>query len=145
MADKEALKGQLFDMFRNMEEEGLVDVHFRLVYSLKEVNGPNFYVELLETFLSDSQTTIREMTQILEQPTMNYYELNELCMKIKGGSACLGACRMAHACGALRQAINEQSKQRCIASVEAIKTEFLRVREKLENITQLERIIISLD
>ncbi|KAK3228503.1 hypothetical protein Dsin_000384 [Dipteronia sinensis] len=145
MADKEALVEQLFDIIHSMEEEGLVDFRFRMIYSLKEVSEPYYFAELLSTFCSDSRITIRDMTtQVLEQ-SINYYELEELCLKIKGGSSCLGVCRMADACGALGEAVDERSKQRCIGAVEAIKTEYLRVQDKLNNIVLLERRIVSHD
>lgn len=42
-----------------------MDSRFRMVYSLKEANGPFFFAELIPTFCSDAQTTIREMTLAL--------------------------------------------------------------------------------
>ncbi|KAK2634267.1 hypothetical protein Ddye_029059 [Dipteronia dyeriana] len=137
MADKEALIEQLFDIISSMEEEGLLDFHFRVNYSLnKEASDPYHFAELLSNFCSDAQITIRDMTsQVLEQ-SVNYQELEELSLKIKGGSLCLGVCLMADACGALCEAVDERSKEKCVGAVEAIKTEYLRVQDKINNIAQ---------
>ncbi|KAH7547768.1 hypothetical protein ACOSP7_033006 [Xanthoceras sorbifolium] len=143
MAEKQALSQQLIEIIRSMEADGVMDHRFRQVYTLKEVNGPFFFADLVSTFCSDSQITIRDMSLVLENPIVNYYDLEELCMKIKGGSSCIGACQMAHACGALRQAVNEKSKERCAAAVEAIKIEYLRLEGRMSNVVQLERRIDS--
>ncbi|KAK2634227.1 hypothetical protein Ddye_029019 [Dipteronia dyeriana] len=138
MANKEVTIEQLFDTIRTMEEEGLLDFHFRVNYSLnKEASDPYHFAELLSNFCSDSQITIRDMiSQVLEQ-SVNYQELEELCLKIKGGSSCLGVCRMADACGALGEAVDERSKEKCVEAVEAIKTEYLRVQDKINNIVRV--------
>ncbi|KAJ4720623.1 putative Histidine-containing phosphotransfer protein [Melia azedarach] len=138
-----ALNQQLVDVMRVMEEEGLVDSRFRMVYSLKEANGPFFIAELIPTFCNDAQTTIRQMTQTLELPVMNFHEMEELCMKIKGGTSCIGAHQMALACGDLRQAIDDKSKERCIVAVDALRHEYLKLQTKMDVLLQLERRIIS--
>ncbi|KAK9190285.1 hypothetical protein WN943_018889 [Citrus x changshan-huyou] len=137
MADKVALNRQLLDTITSMEVEGLVDSRFRMVYSLKEANGPFFFAELIPTFCSDAQTTIREMTLALEQPVVNYHEMEELCMKIKGGTSCIGAHQIALACGDLRHAIDDRSKERCTVAVDAIRHEFLKLHSKMDIVLQL--------
>ncbi|XP_024042237.1 uncharacterized protein LOC102613240 isoform X2 [Citrus sinensis] len=120
MADKVALNRQLLDTITSMEVEGLVDSRFRMVYSLKEANGPFFFAELIPTFCSDAQTTIREMTL-----------------------AFIGAHQIALACGDLRHAIDDRSKERCTVAVDAIRHEFLKLHSKMDIVLQLERMIIS--
>ncbi|XVE68632.1 hypothetical protein DITRI_Ditri09bG0084400 [Diplodiscus trichospermus] len=110
---REALNMQILDIIRSMEEEGLVDHRFALVHSMKETNGPFFLAALLPTFCRDSTATLTELTVALGQPVLNYHNLVELCIKIKGSASCIGACRMALACGELWQAAeNRSSKER---------------------------------
>jgi hypothetical protein len=42
--------------------QGIVDHHFKDCYNLKEANGPFLFIELLPTYISDSETTLEEMT-----------------------------------------------------------------------------------
>ncbi|KAJ0102724.1 hypothetical protein Patl1_05922 [Pistacia atlantica] len=113
MADeKEVLNQQLLGIISSMEEQDLVNPRFRMVHSLKESNGPFFFAELIPTFCSDSRTTIREMIQILEKPVVDFHLLEELCMKIKGASACIGAQQISLASGDLFRAVIDKCKER---------------------------------
>ncbi|KAB2031415.1 hypothetical protein E1A91_D05G310700v1 [Gossypium mustelinum] len=111
---------------------------------LKESSGPFFFASLLPTFCHDSTATLRDLTVALGQPLLNYHDLGELCFKIKGGAACLGVCRMAHACGQLHQAVqNRATKESLITALNAAKQEFSIMQEKLETLVQLETKIVS--
>ncbi|KAK9282842.1 hypothetical protein L1049_011065 [Liquidambar formosana] len=145
MATTDALNHQLQDLIRAMENEGLLDKNFGIVHSLKEANSPFFLVELIPMFCTDVQTDIRKLTQTLDQPSVDYHDLEEYCIKIKGGSSCIGARRMALACVDLRRAIDNKSKEGCFLALNGIKHEFYNLRGKLDTILQLERRIISHD
>lgn len=45
--------------------QGLVDSYFQICYSLKEDNGPYFFLELIPSFLSDARTVMRDMAEAL--------------------------------------------------------------------------------
>ncbi|CAK7325294.1 unnamed protein product [Dovyalis caffra] len=100
----EALTDKLYDFIQSMEDEGIVDYHFKDCYSMKEANGPFLFIEILPTYISDSETTLAQMTNLLDEPIVNYNQLEQLCIKLQGGTACIGACRMAASCGLLRHA-----------------------------------------
>ncbi|XWS75280.1 hypothetical protein CRYUN_Cryun01aG0072800 [Craigia yunnanensis] len=142
---REAFNRQLLDIIHSMEEEqGLVDHRFAMAHSMKETNGPFFFAALLPTFCRDSTATLRELTVALGQPVLNYHELDELCIKIKGSASCIGACRMALACCELRRAVeNRSSKESCVTALNAMKQEFLLLQEKMDTLVQLERRIVS--
>ncbi|XVF82796.1 hypothetical protein PTKIN_Ptkin16aG0078500 [Pterospermum kingtungense] len=113
----EVFNRQVHDIIRSMEEEGMVDHLFSRIYNMKESNGPLFFASLLPTFCCDSMVTLRELTIALDQPVLNYHQLDQLCIKIKGSAASIGACRMALACSELRRVIEtETSKERCETS-----------------------------
>ncbi|TYI29443.1 hypothetical protein ES332_A05G316800v1 [Gossypium tomentosum] len=143
-SSREAMNKQLLDFIHSMEQEGLVDYRFAKVHMLKESSGPFFFASLLPTFCRDSTATLRDLTVALGQPLLNYHDLGELCFKIRGGAACLGVCRMAHACGQLHQAVqNRATKERLITALNAAKQEFSIMQEKLETLAQLETKIVS--
>jgi histidine-containing phosphotransfer protein len=89
LAALEALTEKLYDFIQSMEDDvcffvflvhfyvflivimfinyllclqGIVDHHFKDCYNLKEANGPFLFIELLPTYISDSETTLEEMT-----------------------------------------------------------------------------------
>ncbi|XP_044462604.1 uncharacterized protein LOC123193611 isoform X2 [Mangifera indica] len=122
---------------------GLVNPRFRMIRTLKESNGPFFFAELIPTFCSDTRTTIRELIRILEKPVVDFHILEELCMKIKGASSCIGAHQIALASGDLFRAVTDKCKERCVVAVDAIKHEFMRLNERLDAVLQLEQKILS--
>ncbi|KAF9674977.1 hypothetical protein SADUNF_Sadunf10G0183800 [Salix dunnii] len=88
LAVLEALTEQLYDFIQSMEDDGIVDYHFKDCYSMKEANGPFLFIELLPTYISDSETTLEEMTTELDQPLVDFKHLEQLCIKLKGGTSC---------------------------------------------------------
>ncbi|XP_058008049.1 histidine-containing phosphotransfer protein 2-like [Hevea brasiliensis] len=137
MATRASLNEQLLEIINYMEQEGIVDHHFKLARSLKEEISPFFFAELIPTYCSDARITIKELTDTLEQLEVDYYQLDELCLKLKGGTSCLGACRMARACAEFRRAIDEKSKDGCVTALSMIKQEFLILQDNLDNILEV--------
>ncbi|PON46406.1 Histidine phosphotransferase [Parasponia andersonii] len=143
MALREVLRQQLSELISSMEQEGFVDFHFNIAHTVKKVDGPLAFIELVTTFRSDSQSTLRTLTQALDQPIINFNEMEQHCLKIKGSTSCLGIYRMALASGDLRQAICNSSKEECFLALNRMKHEFLILQEKFDLICQLERRIYS--
>ncbi|KAJ6311392.1 hypothetical protein OIU77_013207 [Salix suchowensis] len=108
----EALTEQLYDFIQSMEDDGIVDYHFKDRYNMKEANGPFLFIELIPTYISDSESTLEEMTTELDQPLVNFKHLEQLCTRLKGGTACIGACRVATSCGELRRAAIAKNKDK---------------------------------
>ncbi|KAG8651035.1 hypothetical protein MANES_07G089000v8, partial [Manihot esculenta] len=143
MATQASLDQQLLEIINYMEQEGIVDHHFKIVRSLKEATSPFFFAELIPTYCSDARLIIKELTNSLGQNNIDYNQLDNLCLKLKGGTSCLGACRMANACAEFRHAIDEKSKDGCVTMLNTIKEEFLVLQDNLDNILELEKRIIS--
>ncbi|KAL9388411.1 hypothetical protein Peur_017016 [Populus x canadensis] len=122
LAALEALTEKLYDFIQSMEDDGLVDHHFKDCYNLKEANGPFLFIELLPTYISDSETTLEEMT-----------------------TEFLGACRVATSCGEFRQAAIARNKDDCLLGLEVIKGDFFILHNKLEAFLELERRIVTND
>ncbi|XP_019263055.1 PREDICTED: histidine-containing phosphotransfer protein 2-like [Nicotiana attenuata] len=141
--DKGALVQQVLDRIQSLEDEGLVDSYFQICYSLKEDNGPYFFLELIPSFLSDARTVMRDMAEALESPVVDFDVLIEHCIKLKGSSACLGACKITNVCSDFSKAVNKKSKDECLRLLRNINREYRDLQSKLESIMQLEKEIVS--
>ncbi|XP_057981392.1 histidine-containing phosphotransfer protein 2-like isoform X2 [Malania oleifera] len=138
-----ALNRQLLDMVHDMQNEGLLDQQFGLIHSLRETTSPFFIAELIPIFCTDVQAVLRDMTRALDQPVLDYHDLEEYCIKLKGSTSCIGAHRMALACVDLRQAIDNKSKEGCLLALNGLRHEFHNLRGRLDKIVQLEKKIVS--
>ncbi|KAK4359768.1 hypothetical protein RND71_021997 [Anisodus tanguticus] len=141
--DKSALKQQQFDRIKSLEDEGLVDCYFRLSYSMKEDHGPSFFLDLVLNFLHDARTVMQHMATALESPVVNFDVLNGHCIKLKGGSSCIGACKIAKECYVFIRAIDNKSKDGCLQALRNIKREYHDLQSKLESVIQLEKEIVT--
>ncbi|KAK8647353.1 hypothetical protein V6N13_121095 [Hibiscus sabdariffa] len=179
-SSREDLENQLLDIVRSMEQEGMIDFHFRIVRGMKETNGPFFFASLLPTFCRDSTETLRELTAALYvvflrfygcncavgiffdllltvvdlwcilscrgQTVLNYHDLVELSIKIRGSASCIGACRMADACNEVQRAAERgEDKESLLTALNAAKQVFSALQEKMGTLLQLEKRIISHD
>ncbi|KAM7526796.1 hypothetical protein LguiA_016698 [Lonicera macranthoides] len=140
--DVEALSRKLLARIQSLEQQGFIDNHFRICHSLKEDSGLYFFVDLVPIFFSDVRTVLNDMTITLNEPVVDYDNLDEYCIKIQGSAACIGACRMRKACSNLRQAIDDKSKDRCLSRLNEIKEEFHTLQIQLDPVLELEHGIV---
>ncbi|KAK8552709.1 hypothetical protein V6N12_041288 [Hibiscus sabdariffa] len=137
-SSREDLENQLLDIVRSMEQEGMIDFHFRIVRGMKETNGPFFFASLLPTFCRDSTETLRELTAALGQTVLNYHDLVELSIKIRGSASCIGACRMADACNEVQRAAERgEDKESLLTALNAAKQVFSALQEKMGTLLQI--------
>ncbi|XP_060184801.1 pseudo histidine-containing phosphotransfer protein 6-like [Lycium barbarum] len=141
--DKSALIQQQRDRIKSLLDEGLVDCYFRQSYSLKEDVRPSFFLDLVPSFLCDARNVMREMATVLESPVVDFDVLNEHCIKLKGGSSCIGACKVVNVCYDFIRAIDKKSKDECLQAFRNFTREYHDLQSKLEGIMQLEREILS--
>ncbi|KAJ6767676.1 hypothetical protein OIU74_021527 [Salix koriyanagi] len=52
-----------------------------------ETNGPFLLTEILPASISDSVTTLEEMTDVLDQPVVDYNLLGQPRIKLEGGTS----------------------------------------------------------
>ncbi|RVW88074.1 Histidine-containing phosphotransfer protein 2 [Vitis vinifera] len=133
--------------------QGMLDKQFGLVHSLKESNSPFFLAEIIPMFCQNVQTILRDLTQtlyfsifilmsrqiVLYKEPVNYYDLEEYCIKLKGCTSSIGARRMALACVTLRQASENKNKDGCILALNGIKHEYYNLQSSLDSIVQVMR------
>ncbi|KAL3838215.1 hypothetical protein ACJIZ3_022806 [Penstemon smallii] len=108
--DTETLNQMLLHRIGEIELQGLVDSNFRLCHSLKEHSGLFFFLELIPVFRNDVFMVLNEMLKAIEQPTVDFVAMYSHCIKLKGSSACFGACRISEASSRLCKAIDDMSK-----------------------------------
>ncbi|XP_057981393.1 histidine-containing phosphotransfer protein 1-like isoform X3 [Malania oleifera] len=130
-----ALNRQLLDMVHDMQNEGfvvarnlrtcmtawkgLLDQQFGLIHSLRETTSPFFIAELIPIFCTDVQAVLRDMTRALDQPVLDYHDLEEYCIKLKGSTSW------------------------CLLALNGLRHEFHNLRGRLDKIVQLEKKIVS--
>ncbi|GMN52701.1 hypothetical protein TIFTF001_021851 [Ficus carica] len=124
--------------------QGFLSYHFRMAQAVKKFDGSFAFLELIANFRVDCQSTFRILTQELDQPVISFQYMELQCLKLKGASSSLGIPRMALACGDLRQAICNNSKDECVLALNRVKHEFEGMQDKLDLICQLERRVVNL-
>ncbi|XP_057804150.1 histidine-containing phosphotransfer protein 1-like isoform X2 [Salvia miltiorrhiza] len=85
--DTEALDRMLLDSIHELEQQKLVDHHFRQCHSLKEDNGLSFFLDLILIFLNDAEATMSEMAEIMYQEVVDFNKIYSYYIKLKGSSA----------------------------------------------------------
>ncbi|XP_019194240.1 PREDICTED: histidine-containing phosphotransfer protein 2-like [Ipomoea nil] len=141
--DLALLQQHLIANIEALQREGYVDHYMKMCYGLKETSGITFFLELIVTFLTDAATVIDDMTATVEHPILDYDKMQELAIKLKGSSACIGACRISAGCTQLLQEIRRRSRRDCKLVVEMMIIERSTLEIKLETIMQLEREIVD--
>ncbi|CAA2989362.1 histidine-containing phosphotransfer protein 2-like isoform X3 [Olea europaea var. sylvestris] len=141
--DTKSLNQLLINSIGELQQQGLVDDYFRHCHSLKEENGPFFFVELIPVFLADARKVVNEMAKAIDQSLVDYNQMYVHCIKLKGSAACIGACRLRNACTYMSQAIDDKSRDRCCLALNDIKQEYKYLQNPLESIVKLEQEIVS--
>ncbi|KAL2525960.1 Histidine-containing phosphotransfer protein 1 [Abeliophyllum distichum] len=141
--DTKSLNQLLLNRIGELQQQGLVDDYFRQCHSLKEDNGPLFFVELIPVFLADVRKVVKEMVKAIDQPLVDFNQMYVHCIKLKGSAACIGACRLRNACTYLRQAIDDKSRDRCHLALNDIKQEYKNLQNPLDSIVKLEQEIVT--
>ncbi|KAM7263694.1 hypothetical protein ACFE04_001377 [Oxalis oulophora] len=139
---KEACDDEVNALICSMKQEGIVDDHLQIVRGLNEHNGPSFFMELLAGFCFDSQKNLSDLASNLDQEMTDFHLVKQLAIKMNGGTACIGGCRMAQACTKLTEAANKESKEECVAFFNKIKDEFSVLEKNMGAILELEKKII---
>ncbi|CAL8999889.1 unnamed protein product [Prunus brigantina] len=134
------LEQQLKSFILSLREQGILDHRFNQMKEL-ENETPGLVMEVITLVLRDGDAGIEELTRNLRERDINYPKVADLAHKLKGIGSSVGGCRVSAACVELRQASNAKNKQRCLADFDAVKREYLVLRESLNHILQMERTI----
>ncbi|KAI4339281.1 hypothetical protein MLD38_024242 [Melastoma candidum] len=140
-----AMQRELYAGISFMEQEGIVDERFIMAYQLKERSGPRYFVETIPLFCTNTEASIALMTDLMQLPILDYYSLDQHCIKIRGSSSCLGIHKLAVASKDLRDACKAANRPQCAYVFENLKREYYNFKEKVTPILKLECRIIALE
>ncbi|XP_021761325.1 histidine-containing phosphotransfer protein 5-like isoform X2 [Chenopodium quinoa] len=141
---KEALTRSMNTIITELEQEGLIDNLMNMCYGLKDVNGPYYFANLLQTLIEDTQNAILELGRLLEQAPINFQDMDQIAIKLRGSTSCVGICALAQKWLKFREGTQIFSKERCLLSLNEIRYEFVRIHSRLDAIIQLEREFVRL-
>uniref|UniRef100_A0A7N0ZRS5 Histidine-containing phosphotransfer protein n=1 Tax=Kalanchoe fedtschenkoi TaxID=63787 RepID=A0A7N0ZRS5_KALFE len=134
MGSYEELDRELRLLVKVMQEQGVLDEQFGIVQAIREINDPLFVVDLIPMFCKDAEAGILDMTKLLNQSVVNYHDLKEFCIKLKGSASMIGAPLLMNACTDLCGAIDHMSKERCMTTLTRIKHEYNFLKGNLKGI-----------
>ncbi|KAL9686458.1 hypothetical protein QQ045_023918 [Rhodiola kirilowii] len=134
----EALNQELQSLIKVMQDQGLLDEQFGILQALKETNNPLFVIDIIPKFCKDAEAVILDMTKLINESDVKYCDLDEICIKLKGSAAMIGAPLLMSACSDLRGAIDQKSKARCMTALTRIKHEFNFLKGNLKSVLRLE-------
>ncbi|XP_050208279.1 uncharacterized protein LOC126657597 isoform X2 [Mercurialis annua] len=121
------------------ETLGIVNDQFCFIQTLKTVEEPDRVVQLINTYCTDVEAILLELTRYMELPEVNFLNLEALAHQIEEKSLSIGAEHMRLACAGLIQACHDMQKRNWM------KSEFSRTRSKLHVFVQTERKVLRLE
>ncbi|KAL6839130.1 hypothetical protein ACP4OV_031021 [Aristida adscensionis] len=136
---------QLHALMRNMYATGLLDEQFKKMQMLQDAMEPDFVVETVTLFCDDGVQIMGQLAELLEKPTVNFYELDMLIHKLKGSSTGCGSPKIEeHLHSVTRVLPANEYRRECKKKLESVKIEFYEVREWFQIMLQLLRQIKGL-
>lgn len=136
-----AAKAQLDSLVNSMMQEGMLDDQFQQLQMLQDASNPGFVVEVITLFCEDEERMLNELTQLLEQPAVDFRKIDSHVHQMKGSSASIGANRIKLACVEFRRFCEENNKEGCQHALQLIKNEYYLLHRKFEAIMELEKRI----
>ncbi|XP_068317373.1 histidine-containing phosphotransfer protein 1-like isoform X2 [Pyrus communis] len=114
------LQKQLVDYTASLFDEAFLDEQFNQLQQLQDENNPDFVVEVVSLFFQDTERLVNELAKAL-----------------------IGAQRVQRACISFRNFCDEQNVEWCIKCLQQVKHEYLLVKNKLENLFELQRQVVA--
>ncbi|KAB2630112.1 histidine-containing phosphotransfer protein 1-like [Pyrus ussuriensis x Pyrus communis] len=137
------LQKQLVDYSASLFEEAFLDEQFNQLQQLQDENNPDFVVEVVSLFFQDAERLVNELAKALDQQCVNYKFVDKSVHQLKGSSSSIGAQRVQRACIAFRNFSEEQNVEGCVKCLQQVKHEYLLVKNKLENLFELQRQVVA--
>ncbi|KAH0745484.1 hypothetical protein KY285_007141 [Solanum tuberosum] len=130
-------------LIQSLEDEGMVNSEFRNVYLLKK-ETPSFFRNLVCDFFHDARTVIYNLTTTLESSSVvNFDFLKNHCFKLKGSSACIGACTLVNGCSIFIEAVENKSKNECLEAIRNMNQAYHELDTKLKSLMKVEKEIVA--
>ncbi|KAG5114595.1 hypothetical protein JHK82_037864 [Glycine max] len=139
------LKGLLQGYMKSLFDEGVVNDQFNMIVALKRIGEPDRVVQLIETYFSNVEMILFELSRHVDNPKVSFCKLASLAREIEDKSTSIGAEQMKLACSDVIKACNEKHQENFSRSMSWLKIEFSKTKNKLEAFVQMERRIIRLE
>ncbi|CAA2991516.1 histidine-containing phosphotransfer protein 1-like [Olea europaea var. sylvestris] len=123
--------------------EGFLDSQFTQLYQLQDESNPKFVVEVVSLFFDDSERLINDLSRALDEPNVDFKKIDAHVHQLKGSSSSIGAQRVKNSCISFRNSCEGQNTEGCLRCLQQVKQEYLLIKNKLEDLFQLEKQIVA--
>ncbi|KAL6989610.1 peroxiredoxin type-2 [Sarracenia purpurea var. burkii] len=103
------LQRRLADYTTSLYNEGFLDEQFTQLQQLQDESNPEFVLEVVSLFFEDSEKLLNELTNALDQETVDFQKVDTHVHQLKGSSSSIGAQRVQKACISFRNYCEEQN------------------------------------
>ncbi|KAG0495349.1 hypothetical protein HPP92_000040 [Vanilla planifolia] len=110
---------QLDALVSGMYREGFLDEQFQQIRALDEGGSPDFLVEVIGLFCVDADRILTELTDLLNQPAVDFQKVDAYVHQLKGSSAS------------------------CLHALDLAKQRFYELSKRLNNMIQLEQTVYA--
>ncbi|XP_072975227.1 histidine-containing phosphotransfer protein 1-like [Typha angustifolia] len=138
----EQLKKQLAGLKMEIYQEGFLNEQFTVLQRCQE-SDPGFTVEMAKLYFQDAEVVVNDLTLLLGSETVDFSNVGELLHKLKGSSMSLGAQRVSKVCEELQVCSKEINKEGCLNHLQQLKEEISLLKDKLEFLFVLEKLITT--
>ncbi|KAG6431126.1 hypothetical protein SASPL_109201 [Salvia splendens] len=131
------LQRSYLEYSKSLFREGLLDAQFVELQMLRDESNPDFVMEVVTLFFEDSQRILNQLSNTLNDQSVDFKKVDANVHHLKGSSSSIGALRVRNACIAFRSFCDAQNVEAyalllCLTCLQQIKQEYLLVKNKLE-------------
>ncbi|XP_027097535.1 histidine-containing phosphotransfer protein 1-like isoform X1 [Coffea eugenioides] len=137
------LQKRFLELISTVYQEGFLDDQFVQLQKLQDESNPDFVVEVVSLFFEDSEKLLNNVATALQQPIVDFKQVDAYVHQFKGSSSSIGAQRVKNACGAFRNFCEEKNLDGCLKCLQHVKNEYALVKRKLEYLFMLEQQIVA--
>ncbi|KAH9730103.1 Histidine-containing phosphotransfer protein 5 [Citrus sinensis] len=113
------LQKQFIDFSSSLYREGYVDDQFSQLHKLQDESSPDFVVEVASLFFDDAEKLINSMARALEQPCVDFKQVDSHVHQLKGSSS------------------------RCMRCLQQVSHEYTMLKSKLQTLFRMEQQILA--
>eukprot|EP01018_Ginkgo_biloba_P013461 Gb_35949 [translate_table: standard] len=137
------MQQQLNEFTNSLFQEGYLDEQFTQLQQLQDESNPDFVGEVVSLFFEDSEKLLDNLKKALEKEPIDYKKVDAHVHQFKGSSSSIGAQRVKNVCITFRAYCDEKNRAGCLQCLQQVKQEYYLVKNKLEDLFQLEQQIMA--
>ncbi|KAJ7977470.1 Histidine phosphotransfer protein [Quillaja saponaria] len=135
------LRRKVIEHQANLFREGYLDDQFTQLQKLQDESSPDFVFEVVTMYFDDSENLLGNMTRALEQPIVDFKQVDAYVHQYKGSSASVGAARVKNVCANFRNLCEAQNREGCLKSLHRLKQEYSVLKTNLQYLFKLQQDI----